>query len=259
MQEFKQQSYIQTSVKKSDPFSFFLGTGLIFYLIYSIVGSVSLDFFWDLKSFVIVFGGTLGSLIMQYDFSSFWQVFVDIKNSFYNKTEQSMKNSLQDLDKAILEGLDIFELREGNEINGDLLNDSIYMIKQNLNYEEITEFISVKIENIYSKRNHSVIVLQRASILAPSLGLFGTVIGLVSLLKSLSDPSLIGPAMSLALLTTAYGSGLSSLIISPLAGRVEHSNRKFLDLHHQFMSKISILIKRYEKLMNEDQQGKLSL
>ena len=64
-------------------------------------------------------------------------------------------------------------------------------------------------------------VFRRMGMYAPAFGLLGTLIGLVQMLSELQDPSTIGPAMSLALLTTFYGSLLSTTLFLPIAGRLK--------------------------------------
>jgi chemotaxis protein MotA len=71
--------------------------------------------------------------------------------------------------------------------------------------------------------------------------------GLIGVLKTLSDPSKIGVSMSLALMTTAYGAALGSLVFTPLAGRLEHHNAIFLEIHKQILSKIGVLLNRQER------------
>jgi chemotaxis protein MotA len=53
-------------------------------------------------------------------------------------------------------------------------------------------------------------------------GMLGTVIGLVIMLRSLSDPASIGPAMALALVTTFYGIVIAGIICLPLAGKIRN-------------------------------------
>ncbi len=89
-----------------------------------------------------------------------------------------------------------------------------------------------------------------STLIAPALGLLGTVIGLIGVLNSLNDPSKIGPSMALALMTTAYGAGLGSLILTPLAGRIEHHNVIYLENHKRLMSKVSVLLTREERQMD---------
>jgi chemotaxis protein MotA len=56
---------------------------------------------------------------------------------------------------------------------------------------------------------------------APAIGMLGTLVGLVQMLKTLDDPSSIGPAMAIALLTTLYGSFIAQLIALPLADKLQ--------------------------------------
>ena len=55
---------------------------------------------------------------------------------------------------------------------------------------------------------------------APAFGMIGTLIGLVQMLSSMDDPSSIGPAMAVALLTTLYGAVLANFIFIPLAEKL---------------------------------------
>ncbi|MGM0951437.1 MAG: motility protein A [Pseudomonadota bacterium] len=56
---------------------------------------------------------------------------------------------------------------------------------------------------------------------SPAIGMLGTLVGLVQMLKTLDDPSTIGPAMAIALLTTLYGSFIAQLIALPLAEKLQ--------------------------------------
>ena len=56
---------------------------------------------------------------------------------------------------------------------------------------------------------------------APALGMIGTLIGLVQMLKNMSDPSQIGPAMAVALLTTLYGAMIAFLFCNPIAEKLK--------------------------------------
>jgi len=55
---------------------------------------------------------------------------------------------------------------------------------------------------------------------APAFGMIGTLIGLVQMLANMSDPSSIGPAMAVALLTTLYGALIANLICLPIADKL---------------------------------------
>jgi chemotaxis protein MotA len=55
---------------------------------------------------------------------------------------------------------------------------------------------------------------------APAFGMIGTLVGLVQMLANMSDPSSIGPAMAVALLTTLYGALFANLIANPIADKL---------------------------------------
>ena len=56
---------------------------------------------------------------------------------------------------------------------------------------------------------------------APAIGMLGTLVGLVQMLNTLDDPSSIGPAMAIALLTTLYGAFIAQLMALPLADKLQ--------------------------------------
>ena len=56
---------------------------------------------------------------------------------------------------------------------------------------------------------------------APAFGIIGTLVGLIQMLGNMDDPSAIGPAMALALLTTLYGALIANLICTPIADKLE--------------------------------------
>lgn len=60
---------------------------------------------------------------------------------------------------------------------------------------------------------------------APAFGLIGTIVGLVRMFTAMQDPSVIGPAMAVALLATLYGAVIGNLIAQPIAGRLRRLAR----------------------------------
>jgi chemotaxis protein MotA len=64
---------------------------------------------------------------------------------------------------------------------------------------------------------------------APAFGMIGTLIGLVQMLASMSDPSKIGPAMAVALLTTLYGALIANLVCLPIAEKLAFRSQQEQD------------------------------
>ncbi|SMF06346.1 motility protein A [Pseudobacteriovorax antillogorgiicola] len=241
------KKYLMTSRKRFDPIALVISIIGLVAVVFSIAAKESLQSYFDLRSILVVVVGTFASLLFQFDFGTSIYSLRLVIMSFLGTPEKKIIDTIHQIDEAILEDMKLQDLREGDNINGELLNDIVYMFKQGLLFEEIDEFVTSRVSDEFLGRKVAVDLLRRAAIIAPALGLFGTVIGLIGVLKSLSDPSQIGPSMSLALMTTAYGAGIGSLIFTPLAGRLEHHNTIYLEVHQQILSKIAILLKRDER------------
>jgi len=74
------------------------------------------------------------------------------------------------------------------------------------------------------RRTATADVLRRAADIAPAMGLIGTLVGLVQMLGALDEPHAIGPAMAVALLTTFYGAVLGTMVLGPLAAKLDRTS-----------------------------------
>lgn len=69
-------------------------------------------------------------------------------------------------------------------------------------------------------------VFRQMGAMAPAFGMVGTLIGLVDMLRSMEDPTQIGPAMSVALVCTLYGAVLANLVFLPMANKLEFRTKE---------------------------------
>lgn len=259
MEGLDSKKYLQTSKKRFDPAALVISVVGISAVVYGVLQSNGSQSYYDREGILIVVVGTFASLLFQFDFSSCWSSLVLIARSFLGTPDKKVLSMLRELDDAILQQIDLKQLREGLQIDGELLNDIVYMHKRGLLYEEIDAFVTSRIADDFLKRRIAVDLLRRAAVIAPSLGLFGTTMGLVGVLRNLSSPAEIGASMSLALMTTAYGAALNSLLFTPIAGRLEHHNVIFLEVHQRLLSKIGILLGRDERSLGaQDKSGGLA-
>jgi chemotaxis protein MotA len=250
----KENKYLGISKKRFDPITVVLSIGLLAAVLITAVdiegGSTNSLMFNDFRSFFFVVGGTVGVLLFQFDLETFLSTLFLVLRSFIANPVKYLNPTIEELDEAIITGGSILELRGGNEIQGDLLNDIVFMAKEKLFYQEIEDFVSNRVASMFLVRKLAVSLLNKGAKIAPALGLLGTVIGLIEVLQSLEDPTKIGPAMSLALMTTAFGSVLGSLVFTPLAGRLEHHNIIYVETHKLLMNRVSLLLEREERQMN---------
>ncbi len=256
MNGLQENKYLTPSKRIFDPISVFVSIALLVGVLVAVVSTHSdseLDsalLFSDFRSFFFVVGGTFGCLLFQFDLFTLLQTFALSIQSFVKNPVKHINDTINELDEAIINGSSILNLRDGNEITGELLNDVVHMVQEKLFYEEIEALVASKVSTAFLARKSAVSLLNKGTKIAPALGLLGTVIGLIEVLQSLEDPSKIGPAMSLALMTTAFGSILGSFVFTPLAGRLEHHNALFLETHKLMMNRVNVLLQREERRIN---------
>jgi chemotaxis protein MotA len=251
----KERKYLQSRRKRMAPISFVLSVALFTVVIVATAGVNKAQSLLDIRSLLVVLGGTLASILFQFDMATIGSSVSILLKSLLGTPDKDIRSQMNELDDAVLRGVSLSELRKPDGLNGELLNDVVYMQSQGLLFDEIDQFITARIKDFYFDRETAVSILQKASIVAPSFGLFGTVIGLVHVMQSMNNPNQIGPAMSLALMTTAYGAGLASVVFTPLAGRLEYHNAIYLEVHKQLLSKIGVLLKRDERSFDHIHAG----
>lgn len=239
-----ERKYVQTAKKRPAPMSLLIALALFVLVGIASFGVGNWRSLFDLRGLVIVLGGTIASLVFQYDVFSIFSTVRMIWKSFLGTPDRAVQKTMRKLDHAIIEGQTLTQLKQSDGLTGDLLGDVVFMYQQGLTFEEIDAFVTGRVQDEFLQREISMSLLQKAAIVAPSFGLFGTVVGLVHVMQAMATPGQIGPAMSLALMTTAYGAGLASLVFTPLSGRLEHHNLIYLECHKQFLTKIGILLKR---------------
>jgi chemotaxis protein MotA len=104
------------------------------------------------------------------------------------------------------------------------LAQAISLVVDGFPAEEIDHILRRERHATSARHVRSAGVLRRAGEVAPAMGLIGTLIGLVQMLGNLQDPSAIGPAMAVALLTTFYGAVLANMVFHPLATKLERNS-----------------------------------
>jgi chemotaxis protein MotA len=86
--------------------------------------------------------------------------------------------------------------------------------------ERIEELMRLESEILSEKRAAAERTFRLMGTYSPMFGLVGTLIGLIQMLKGLTDPRAIGQGMSVALMATFYGVLLAGLFFLPLAGKI---------------------------------------
>ncbi len=232
-------------------FGILSGLALIFSAIY-MGGDV--HNFLNIPGIMIVFGGTIATTLITF-------VFKDVVAAFKAAYLIFTKDK-DDPNKIVATMLKLCHIsrRQGILELSKIKTDSLFLkkacglIADGSEEDMIRASLQTEINSL--KMRHFIVqdVFRKMGTYSPAFGMLGTLIGLVQMLSTLSNPSTIGPAMAVALLTTFYGSLLSTLIFLPIAGKLKSRTiMEVINLEIMLEGAISVLESNnpmivYEKL-----------
>ncbi|GMT41747.1 MAG: chemotaxis protein MotA [bacterium] len=192
-------------------------------LIVGAIGGSNLILFVSVPSAMIVMGGTVAAVLVNYPFKSVLGTLPIIKNAFFSKVKEAagMIPTLVDFgQRARRDG--ILALQEvPGELDDPFLAKGIQLAVDGMEPQIIMKVLETEIEYIKERHKSGAEIVMAFGIFAPAFGMLGTLIGLVLMLQNMDDPSSIGPAMALALITTFYGALLANLVFIPLSGKLK--------------------------------------
>jgi chemotaxis protein MotA len=202
----------------------FIGMGVvIFFMLFGILTTGSILTFIDIPSVLIVVGGTAGALLLSARKKNALQLMKCIGIVFKEKAtnESEIINNLVGwATKARKGGLLALE-EEIPKVDDDFLKTGLMMIIDGSEPETIKRVLYIKLKGTVERHGNNRGLMDTGASLAPAFGMVGTLIGLVNMLKSLSDPSTIGPQMSVALITTFYGSLIANVFFMPMSKKLK--------------------------------------
>lgn len=189
-------------------------------------GGISL--FVNVPSLMIVVGGTLGATMINYPLKDVLGAVRVVKNVFLSRTAPVNEVSRQFVEfagKARREGILALEA-ETKEIEDAFLRKGLQLSVDGLEPQAIRDILDTEVEFLRERHQQGAEIFATMGSFAPALGMIGTLIGLVQMLQSMEDPSSIGPAMAVALLTTFYGSVLANLVCMPISGKLRTRSKE---------------------------------
>ncbi|MFO7578179.1 MAG: MotA/TolQ/ExbB proton channel family protein [Pelovirga sp.] len=192
-------------------------------MITAIMQGSSLAIFFDVAALTIVLGGTMGAVLVHFPFSDIVGAFNVARKAFFHQ-EQSPTRTIGKLisfaGKARKEGiLSLQSVME--EVDDEFLLKGLQMAIDGQEPDALKEMLEREIEYVIERHDKGAEIFATIAAYSPAMGLIGTLIGLVQMLQNMNDPSAIGPAMALALLTTFYGAIIANIIANPISGKLK--------------------------------------
>jgi len=203
----------------------------IFFAVFLIVAAIlygnSNASFFNLPSILIVFLGTIAATSISFTGHEITKSGSIFANSLMRRIVSPAQLSRTLVDLAVVakkKGILALVNFERELEKDKFLARAIQMVVDGYSPAEIDALLSQEVSMLVERHKRSAGIARRASEVAPAMGLIGTLVGLVQMLADLENPETIGPAMAVALLTTFYGAVLGTVIMGPLAVKLEKNS-----------------------------------
>lgn len=178
--------------------------------------------FIDIPSVMIVIGGAIAATVLRFTLGQVMVALITaLKTSFGNKTRSPTEvvGRLRELGQIARKngplGLQEVEIRD------EFLRKGVQFVIDGVAADTLIQAMTRERELIIERLDQGQRIMRAIGDAAPAFGMIGTLVGLVSMLSKMDDPSAIGPAMAIALLTTLYGALVASLFALPIADKLQ--------------------------------------
>jgi chemotaxis protein MotA len=172
---------------------------------------------------LIVFGGTLGAVMVQFPFSVVKQAVGQLKAVFIGKKDRGAQ-LIEDLTRysvgARRNGLMSLDA-ELELIQDPFLKKAMTLAVDGTHSPELRKRMEFEMDNEADREDLIPKVFEAAGGFAPTIGIIGAVIGLIQVMQRLENINEVGKGIAVAFVATIYGVGSANILFLPCAGRIK--------------------------------------
>ncbi|WP_019635662.1 flagellar motor protein [Paenibacillus fonticola] len=177
----------------------------------------------QLTAALIVFGGTIAAVIISFPRQRLKTVPRALKLAF-TTANTNVKQLIEDLVNMSMtarrEGVLSLENKLADHTD-PYLREGIQLVVDGTDPEMVKQIMEYELDAVEHKYDSYAKIFESAGGYAPTMGIIGTVMGLIHVLGSLTEPTALGPAIALAFTATLYGVASANLIFLPIASKIK--------------------------------------
>jgi len=174
-------------------------------------------------SAMMVVGGTIGAVMLQFPLSVVLQAFWRLGSVFFVKgtdTEAQIGQMVAFANKARKDGVVSLD-SEVQKISDPFLKKSLMLAVDGTEPQELRKMMELDLDNKAEHEEHIPKVFEAAGGFAPTVGIIGAVLGLIQVMQHLDDINEVGKGIAVAFVATIYGVGLANLFFLPSSGKIK--------------------------------------
>jgi chemotaxis protein MotA len=209
-----------------------IGVALGSLMMSSLMGGTSPASFIDIPALMIILGGTGGVTLASCGMASMKRV-PSLYKRVFAAEPPDMRGRLDLLvslaDKARREGLLALDAMLA-EIDDPFTRNAMQLVVDGTDPEMVHAILEAEVDGMAARHAAGAAPFEKAGGFAPTMGIIGTVLGLVHVLQNLAAPATLGPSISAAFIATLMGVGSANVIFLPIANRLKAISGEEMEL-----------------------------
>jgi chemotaxis protein MotA len=185
---------------------------------------------------LIVFGGTLGAVMLQFPLSTVMAAFASLTHVFsapLKQNDQLLKQLVAFANKARRNGVVSLD-SDLQTIQDPFLKQALMLAVDGTESAELRKIMRVSLDCTAENDERLPAVFESAGGFSPTIGILGAILGLIQVMKNLDNIQEVGKGIAVAFVATIYGVGIANLFFLPFAGKMrlrvrdEHQRREMM-------------------------------
>lgn len=203
---------------------------------------------------LIVLGGTIGAVMVNFPLDVFIRAVKGYKNVFLPSQEspgEIIHQLVEFANKARKEGIISLE-GDAKNIEDPFMKKAVMMAVDGADPKELRETLELQLG--YIEEDGAVIpkVWEGCGAYAPTVGIIGAVMGLIQVMKNLEDIEEVGKGIAVAFVATIYGVGFANLLFLPGAGKMALLHKKEIVIKEMIIEGVVLIIEGVNPMVMKD-------
>jgi chemotaxis protein MotA len=185
---------------------------------------------------MIVFGGTMGAVLLQFPMDTVLAAFRNLAHVFTEprrKDDQLISLLVAYANKARRSGVVSLD-DDLDSIKDPFMRQSIMLAVDGTEPGELRRIMTASLDSTAENEERLPAVFESAGGFSPTIGILGAVLGLIQVMQHLDNIAEVGRGIAVAFVATIYGVGIANLFFLPFAGKMririrdEHQRREMM-------------------------------
>lgn len=175
-------------------------------------------------AFIIVMGGATGAILVSYPMDDFKRAFTEGLKLVFKNLDTDYRPLIEEITKvatvARKEGVLAIEGMR-NSITDEKFKKALKFVIDGFEPKTVTEILEAESFFEFEEMEIAGKALEGFGGYTPTIGIIGAVLGLIHVMRNLSNPDAIGPGIAVAFVATVYGVGFANLWFMPMGTKVK--------------------------------------